>query len=148
MKKKLLLLLFVVLTFSLTLTACGSDEDFDDPDLEEEYDEEEYDEEEEVESVEGTSWMVTEMYDGEGNQVPPEDVELTFGEIIYEFNEGGELLLKTGGQSEGTEAAPSSWTQDGDRIDVDSDGVPSVYIVDRDTMITENEDVKMVLERQ
>ena len=143
MKKKLLLLLFVVLTFSLTLTACGSDEDFDDPDLEEEYDEEEYDEEEEVESVEGTSWMVTEMYDGEGNQIPPEDLELTFGEMIFEFNEGGVLLATSGGQT-----SESSWTQEGDRIDVDTAGVPSVYTVDGDTMITENEGGKLILERQ
>ena len=135
MKKKLLLLLFVVLAFSITLTACGSDEDFDDPDLEEEYDE--------VESVEGTSWIATEMYDGEGNQIPPEDLELTFGEMIFEFNEGGVLLATSGGQT-----SESSWTQDGDRIDVDTDGVPSVYTVDGDTMITENEGGKLILERQ
>ena len=36
MKKKGLLLLVVILTFSLTLMACGSDEDLDDPALEEE----------------------------------------------------------------------------------------------------------------
>lgn len=145
MKKKVLLLLALVLTFSLTLMACGSDEDLDDPALEEDY-EEEYEEEaeyEEVESVEGTSWIATEMYDGEGNQIPPEDLELTFGEMIFEFNEGGVLLATAGGQT-----SESSWTQEGDRIDVDTAGVPSVYMLDGDTMITENEGGKLILERQ
>lgn len=141
MKKKLLLLLIVVMAFSVMLMGCGSKGEYD------EYDEADSGEmeleDEEFSSIEGTEWLVIEMYDGNGEQIPPEDVELTFGELRYQFKENGVVTVFAAGQE-----ADSTWTQDGNRIDCMTNGVPSFYMIDGNIMTTENEGGKVVLELQ
>lgn len=129
MKRKLALFLIVVMTFSLMLVGCGSDDNYED---------------EEVISVAGTEWLLVSMTD-QGVEIPAEEIEATFGELVYEFTEDGLLIAHisiSGAQSE------STWTQDGSRIDVVTGGVESFYTLDEDVMFTKSEGVMLVFKLQ
>lgn len=136
MKKKLLLLLIVAMTFSLMLVGCGSDDDYEDADMEYE--------DEEVISVAGTEWLLVSMTD-QDVEVPAEDIEETFGELVYEFREDGLLIAYASISGEESEA---KWTQEGDRIDVVTEGVESFYTIEEDVMFTKNEGVMLVFKLQ
>lgn len=136
MKKKLLLLLIVAMTFSLMLVGCGSDDDYEDADMEYE--------DEEVISVAGTEWLLVSMTD-QDVEVPAEDIEETFGELVYEFREDGLLIAYASISGEESEA---TWTQEGDRIDVVTEGVESFYTIEEDVMFTKNEGVMLVFKLQ
>lgn len=136
MKKKLLLLLIVAMTFSLMLVGCGSDDDYEDADMEYE--------DEEVISVAGTEWLLVSMTD-QDVEIPAEDIEETFGELVYEFREDGLLIAYASISGEESEA---KWTQEGDRIDVVTEGVESFYTIEEDVMFTKNEGVMLVFKLQ
>ncbi|HEX3020876.1 MAG TPA: hypothetical protein VHQ24_07950 [Lachnospiraceae bacterium] len=121
MKKGLAQLLVVVLVCSVMFMGCGKKDS----------------------SVEGTTWAIASAIDAEGTEVTGEELATVYGDITYEFQKDGVLLLTAGEQSlEGT------WSQDGKEVTIDAGGQTTTATVDGKTMTAESEAGTVTFEKQ